>query len=112
MPICCNDSTGTETRVNAHEQANQFIIDYIESSKQVLPFLLLHPDGRLAGSRTPLAGTTVIPVTDAGSLASMFLHKGSISLVKILFLPLWHAVVTPLVSLTDRPHANGSGEQG
>ena len=38
--------TGTETRVNAQNDANEFMIQYITSSPAVRPFLLLHLEYR------------------------------------------------------------------
>ena len=67
---------GTETRVNAANEANEYMVEYIQGSEKVrgVPFLkdnlieiTLH---RPKGKRTRSAGTTRIRGTAAGCLAS------------------------------------------
>ena len=71
--------TGTETRVNAQNDANEFMIQYITSSPAVSPFLLpfssqrtQYPSLRRSDDwRTLSAGTILILVTAAGSPVSI-----------------------------------------
>jgi JAB1/Mov34/MPN/PAD-1 ubiquitin protease len=69
---------GTETRVNAANEANEYMVEYLESSKAVCTFatassisVLISFDHRLDGWRTPLGGIILILDMDVGFLASM-----------------------------------------
>ena len=71
---------GTEARVNAANEANEYMVEYIQGSEKVRclrphflsineRFLILTSSclvSRLDGWRTPSAGTTPTPATDAG----------------------------------------------
>ena len=68
---------GTETRVNAANEANEFMVQYVQGSERVRlpsfpPFLLsvqspnAHPPRRFNGWRTRSAGTTRTRATAAG----------------------------------------------
>lgn len=65
---------GTETRVNAANEANEYMVEYLESSKKVALFATHHLSqgfdflSRLAGLKMQLDGIILIPDTDVGSL--------------------------------------------
>ena len=66
---------GTETRVNAASEANEYMVEYIQGSEKVCGESLLNDVitdiwRRLNDKRTRSAGTTRIRGTAAGCLAS------------------------------------------
>ena len=70
---------GTETRVNAANEANEYMVEYLESSKAVrspLPHHSpTHNSRRSDGSKMLLDGIILTQDMDAGFLESMSTHK-------------------------------------
>ena len=86
---------GTETRVNAANEANEYMVEYISQSEKVCSFdpskygYWLTKRNRQEDWSMLLAGITPIPVMVAGFLASMSIHRSITRPIKILLSLLW-----------------------
>ena len=86
---------GTETRVNAANEANEYMVEYISQSEKVCSFdpskygYWLTKGNRQEDWSMLLAGITPIPVMVAGFLVSMSIHRSITRPIRILLLLLW-----------------------
>ena len=91
---------GTETRVNAGEEANAYMVEYVSASEMVRANLSVRKGPithssigtlrRRTGKNTCWDGITRIPGTAAGCLESTSAHKRRISNSKIPLLLSWY----------------------